>query len=165
MAGITKPWTPLATELLAQGHRPAEVVRAMHQAGHKDVTANAVTKLRSRKGIARTNVDASGLILPEWNVQTRHMGAYRAQMLRHLTRRMNGQPLGQTPLTNASREKALDGFLRGIRDRDTVVDYDPMRGFVEVPRRYWYPIPNELREPIDIWIKDPNRNDDGTMKV
>lgn len=161
--------TERAKVLLAQ--HPPKKVREMlieEDAGSPSMSSLYDLKWRMQTGqtaapagISRTNVDASALVRPEWKVRGVHQQQMNVIMLRHLARRMAGMPLGATQEIHARMSAELDRWITKLVMADQVIDYQPNDGgFVKVPRRYWRPAPN-VQRPLDEWIRDPLRNDDG----
>lgn len=130
----------------------ARALRVLRDEGDDEVTINALYKLNQQKGMPRTNVDASQLI--PWTLRQQDKNKYDAMRLRDLARRMAGQEVADL--------RKLTRWLQTLQEEDLVIDYTPL-GFVRVKRR-WYEIVPGVEIPIDTWIKDPNRNDDGTLK-
>lgn len=111
----------------------------------------AVSRAISRgaiKGIEydRTKTDESPI--PWSPIRKEHRNSHLARMLRAAARRERGDR--SAPVIEAQ----LDLFLKDLRKRDLVVDYDPETGWTRVPRR----------RRVDLWlIRDPYRADDGSL--
>jgi hypothetical protein len=85
------------------------------------------SEFRSRNGLDRRNVQDHELV--PWRLDPEHQMSYVAVMLRTEARRRAGADLAGDYLSRVT------SWVDGLRERDVVIDYDPARGFFEVPRR------------------------------
>lgn len=112
------------------------------------VTPAAVSAALGREGKSEDRRRYPDLI--PWRVKSEHQGDYALRMLRWEGRRRNGE-LAKHNL------KQLTSWKAALRREGVVIDYDPQRGFVKVPR--------QMSDDEDALVRRPSPPESGTELV
>lgn len=115
--------------MIRRGMRPVEIVQRLLDEDNIEVTPEAISAWRRRRGIEPW-VERYDDLLP-WRIAKEHVALYPAKMLRLEAARRRGKPLP------AEMIPRLDAWIKNREDEDTVVHYERELApyFFYVPRR------------------------------
>ena len=110
-----------------EGLTQVQMVERIHELTGERVSRQAVSMALQRNNLTAATRPRHRDEIP-WRVAEDHAGQYQARMLRLLGRRRAGETLSES---DASR---LDNWMHRLEQRNLVVGYHTVRGFVYVRR-------------------------------
>lgn len=118
----------LTRRLLDEGLGPKEIANVLREQHHIDVTPEAVSMWRLRRGLDPRRPRYEELI--PWRVAVSHANLHAVKMLRLEARRRHGDPI------TGRQAQQLESFLGRLAELNAVVAYnrDTEQGFHLVPR-------------------------------
>lgn len=128
--------------LTRQGLTPKQVAERLLAEDNIQVTPEAITVWRRRRGIQPLTTKHSELL--PWTVKKQHQDLWPAQMLRLEGRLRRGESISE------KQRMWLENWKKKLSELNAVVHYDPEseKGFYNVPRR----------EGVDLdLIRDPSK--------
>ena len=135
---ITPPDNELSM-FLRLGYSHAEIADVVFERTGYRLSRSSISAAISRAGLSEQQNRYAEEI--PWRVSEDHLRDYPVRMLRLLGRRRAGQPL------NDEESPRLDRWLTALQEDNTVVVYDPQRGFAYGER--------SPQDPLDLPIHIP----------
>ena len=114
-------------KLLRAGHSHAEIAQMMTERHGKPVKPGTISAAVSTLGLSKAKPRYKDFL--PWRVETKHLDAYPARMLRLYARRQEGRDIPE------NQESRLDSWLQEINGLGVVVAYSRDYGFFYAPPR------------------------------